>query len=206
MAQGRSRAGSAALWGVVCGLVLSALLVVSRLALAGALLRGILTPGRALLSSALALAVAATLYFVAGVLAGRRARAIEAGLFAGMIAGLIVGITALVLFAVAALRMPPGIAGGPQRPAVALARIAVARLGLDILLQIAVGAGLGALGGLLGRGGSGSGSGTPQATPPTSAPPPVSYPPFTPPPGASPPPPPIYPAPGDTAPTLPSQP
>lgn len=205
MAQGRSRAGSAALWGVVCGLVLAALLVVSRLALAGAARRGMLTPGRALLSSVVALAVVAALYFVAGVLAGRRARAIEAGLFAGMIAGLILGITVLWLFVLAALRVPPGIAGGPQRAGISLARIAIARSGLDILVQMAVGAGLGGLGGLVGRGRGGSGA--QQAGPPTSAPPPPPYPPSTSPPGDSPPPPsPVYPASGDSAPTITSQP
>lgn len=204
MAQGRSRAGEAALWGMVCGLVLAALLVVGRLALAGAAPRGLLSSGRAPLSSVVALAVAATLYFVAGVLAGRRARALEAGLFAGMIAGLIVGVTALTLFALAALRVPPGMADGPQRPAVALLRIAIARSGLELPLQMAVGAGLGALGGLVGRGRGGSGA--PQAVPPTSTPPPPSYPPYTSPPGASPPPSPVYPTAADTTPTLPSHP
>ncbi|HEU5440712.1 MAG TPA: hypothetical protein VFU88_15605 [Ktedonobacterales bacterium] len=206
MAQGRSRAGSAALWGVVCGLVLAALLVVSRLALAGAALRGMLTPGRALLSSVVALAVVAALYFVAGVLAGCHARAIEAGLFAGMIAGLIVGVTVLWLFVLAALRVPPEIAGGPQRAGImSLARIAIARSGLDILVQMAVGAGLGGLGGLVGRGRGGRGA--QQAGPPTSAPPAPPYPPYTSPPGASSPPPsPVYPASGDSTPTIPSQP
>jgi hypothetical protein len=159
MVQQRSRTGSAFLWGIIFGLILAVLIVLDRAVLAGIARRGVRTGfgsavGAVLFSSGIAVLVTIILYFLAGVLAARRARALEAGLFAGMIAGAIAGATRLTLtvLTLAALRPPP--VTTPSR--LRLERLvtagtlasAVAALVVDVL----VGTGLGALGGLIGRG------------------------------------------------------
>src|SRR5215831_7300140 len=167
MTQQRSRAGSAALWGVLIGVLLAVVIVLGLSALTtGAVLPGNAPLRRVLISSGVVLAVVGALYFVAGVLAGRRAQVIEAGLFAGLIAGLIVGVTifALSLLTLASLRTPA--AGEPLRQLIrqGLARAAFARAAVGLLLQMAIGSGLGALGGLVGRGRGGAPAAAPSAT------------------------------------------
>lgn len=149
MAQQRSRGGSAALWGIIIGLILAALDVLHQLVVAGAV-RHALGPGTSLIYTALALLIAAALYFVAGLLAARRANALEAGVFAGLIAGVIVGATALALVLIVLALRPPLVV---RHPALLRAEEAtgIVREALGIVVQALIGAGLGALGGLAGR-------------------------------------------------------
>jgi hypothetical protein len=150
----RSRGGSAALWGILIGLLLIVLIVLHQLLLAPTA-RRIFSPGGNLIYSLLALLVGAALYFLAGYLAARRSGASEAGLFAGLIAGGIVGLAVLVFTVLAALAVRNGAHGvlAARYPALvrAAVRSALARSILDVFVQALVGAGLGALGGLLGR-------------------------------------------------------
>ena len=178
MAQQRSRGGSAALWGIIFGLILAALDVLHQLVVAGAVRRA-LGPGTSLIYTALALLIAAALYFVAGLLAARRANALEAGVFAGLIAGVIVGATALALTLIVLALRPPLVVRHPGL--VRAAEIAgVVRAALGVVVQALIGAGLGALGGLAGR----------RPTPPVASgpyTPYTPYAPYTPPQPASPP-------------------
>ncbi|HKS70548.1 MAG TPA: hypothetical protein VJQ45_09005 [Ktedonobacterales bacterium] len=149
MTHQRSRGGSAALWGIIIGVILAALVVLHQLLLVGIVRRGFALRG-SLVYTALALLVAAALYFLAGFLAARRANAIEAGLFAGLIAGIIVGVTALALtLIVLALRPPLAV----RHPGLLRAQevAGIVREVLGTAVQALIGAGLGALGGLAGR-------------------------------------------------------
>lgn len=153
MSQQRSRGGSAALWGIIIGLILAALVVLHQLFLAGAMRRAFALDG-SLIYTALALLIAAALYFLAGILAARRANAIEAGIFAGLIAGVIVGGTVLAITVLAlALRDHQIVVAAARHPLLVRAAVvsAVARGVLDVVVQALIGAGLGALGGLAGR-------------------------------------------------------
>jgi hypothetical protein len=193
MTQQRSRGGSAALWGAIIGLILAALVVLHQLVLADAARRSFAVGG-SLIYSALALLIAAALYFLAGFLAARRANAIEAGLFAGLIAGVIVGVTVLVMTVLVLLVRDHRIAvavAAARHPALVRSAVvaALVRGVLGICVQALIGAGLGALGGLAGRRRTppfASGpypynpytqpaTPTPQSAPP-SAPPPLAYP------------------------------
>ena len=149
MTQQRSRGGSAALWGIIIGIILTALMVLHQLLLAGIVRRGFALGGN-LIYTALALLIAATLYFLAGFLAARRANAIEAGLFAGLIAGIIVGVTALALALIVLALRPPLVV---RHPGLLRAQevTGIVREVLGIVVQALIGAGLGALGGLAGR-------------------------------------------------------
>ncbi len=153
MVQQRSRGGSAALWGIIIGLILAALVLLHQLVLAG-MVRSTFALGGSLIYTALALLIAAALYFLAGLLAARRANALEAGVFAGLIAGLIVGLTVLAITVLALVLRDQRIAVAAVRHT-ALVRAAVgstvARGVLGAFVQALIGAGLGALGGLAGR-------------------------------------------------------
>ena len=156
MTQQRSRGGSAALWGVIIGLILAALVVLHQLVLASAV-RRTFALGGSLLYTALALLVAVALYFLAGFLAARRANSLEAGVVAGLVAGLIVGLTALAITVLALLLRDQRIAVAAARhPALVRAAVAstLARGVLGVGVQALIGAGLGALGGLAGRRGA----------------------------------------------------
>ncbi len=153
MVQQRSRGGSAALWGIIIGLILAALVLLHQLVLAG-MVRSTFALGGSLIYTALALLIAAALYFLAGLLAARRANALEAGVFAGLIAGLIVGLTVLAITVLALVLRDQRIAVAAVRhPALVRAAVgsAVARGVLGVFVQALIGAGLGALGGLAGR-------------------------------------------------------
>ena len=187
MIQQRSRDGSAALWGIIIGLILAALVVLHQLVLAG-MVRRTFALGGSLFYTVLALLIAAALYVLAGFLAARRANALEAGVFAGLIAGLIVGLTILAIIVLALVLRDHRIAAAAARhPALKRAAVAsaLARAVLDIFVQALVGAGLGALGGLAGRRrmppvASGPYSpysySTQSASPPSGSPPPQPYP------------------------------
>jgi hypothetical protein len=92
-------------------------------------------------------------YFLAGLLAARRARRIEPGIFAGLIAGSIAGLETLALTLIGTamarhgLRM--GVIGGIGSPRLAVAVFAAALV--RMVASAAVGTGVGALGALVGR-------------------------------------------------------
>ena len=188
MIQQRSWGASAALWGIIIGLILAGLVVLHQLVLAAMLRRGFALGG-SLIYTVLALVIAAALYFLAGLLAARRANALEASIFAGLIAGLIVGLTVLVIAVLGLVLRDQRVALAAARH-LALVRTAVSstlfRSVLGVALQALIGAGLGGLGGLAGRRRTPPETGTPYATnsPPTrpasplpgSPPPPQPYP------------------------------
>lgn len=187
MVQQRSRGGSAALWGIIIGLILAALVVLHLLVLAG-MVRRSFALGGSLIYTALALLIAAALYFLAGFLAARRANALEAGVFAGLIAGLIVGLTVLAITVLALVLRDQRVAlAATRHPALVRAAVASAlvRGVLGIFVQALIGAGLGALGGLAGRRPAPPVTGSPYvpyspptqpASPPPGSPPSQSYP------------------------------
>ena len=189
MVQYRSRGGSAALWGIIIGVILATLVVLHQLLLAG-MVRRTFALGGSLVYTALALLIAAALYLLAGFLAARRANAVEAGLFAGLIAGIIAGVTALAIVVLALVLRDHRIAAAAARHPVLLRAAAVSALArgvFGVAVQALIGAGLGALGGLAGR----------RRTPPIAAGP---YTPYTQPAAPQPPYPYAYPPPPATLP------
>ncbi|WIG58652.1 MAG: hypothetical protein OJF49_001398 [Ktedonobacterales bacterium] len=166
----RSRGGSALLWGLVLGLALAIFVVLNRLWLASTIRHAARGNGGALIVAVVGFVVALVIYFLAGYLAARRSDALESGVFAGMIAGALAGITALalaVIFAGAARNV------ATAHPAHARAIQALAGLSVvdgirNLFVSLLIGAGMGALGGLLGRG-SGGGGRVNALTPPTPA-------------------------------------
>lgn len=157
MAQQQMRRGgtsSAFLWGGVFGTfailfnIIGRFLAIGRAArvprvvirpLAGGILVGILLP----------LAVLCC-FFVAGLLAARRAGRVEPGIFAGLIAGGIVGAGTLVVAIASTAMVRHGVRiGGIGAPRLAVVVLATA-LG-SLAASAVVGTGIGALGALVGR-------------------------------------------------------
>jgi hypothetical protein len=177
--------GSALLWGSCFGALAVVLDLLDRLligsmdrigpALVAALRRRRLLgahaghPGLVLLVEGVVILMLLLLFFLAGALAAHRAHAVEAGIAAGVIAGAIVGGAHILVVTITILTT--------FRPAV----VADLLLGLiTALAALILGAGMGALGGLAGRGRKSTGDSA-------AAPyvPPVDYhsqPPSTPPP------------------------
>jgi hypothetical protein len=223
MAQQPRRGHPALLWGVLFGALLAVLVILDRFFLAGILRRAGLTGGSlgaALIAQMIFFAVALALFFVAGLLAARRAGTVEAGLYAGLLAGLIGGIVALVLSVLfvagaarhmpAALRLPRPQALRARAIYTALLAGGLVRSVLGVIAATVIGGGMGALGGLAGRGHPPAGPYPyqPPMYPPAGAAPPASTPAGTYPPAGSysgaPMPPPV--TPGNDAPTLQSWP
>ena len=155
----RSGAGSAFLWGGVFGAIAVALAVLGQLALVAQMARAIRTAARplagvTLVGIMLSLAVI-TCYFVAGLLAARRAGRIEPGIFAGLIAGSIAGLGTLVLALIGValarrgLHMRMGAIDGIHSPRLGVATLASALA--RMVTSAIVGTGVGALGALVGR-------------------------------------------------------
>ena len=149
--------GSAFLWGAIIGVAVIVVDLVDRFLLGGverigpavvAVLRRrhlvvvrTLDPGAVLLVQGLVIVITLLLLFLAGAMAARRARALEAGIGAGVIAGIIVGVAHLVVVAITiALSAHPTVIAD------------IARGVITALVVLILGAGMGALGGLAGRG------------------------------------------------------
>ena len=162
MVQQHSRTGSAVIWGLAAGILAVVLIIIARLAFVTTplLLRyeGMHLTSLYISVAPLLLLVVPLLFLGAAIIAAHRARALEAGLFAGLIAGGIVG----AVSAISALAVPTagfrGPLGGAVRPEVRVVGIELLRAisigrGISIFVFVAlVGAGIGALGGLIGRG------------------------------------------------------
>ena len=153
----RSGAGAAFLWGGIFGVVVIALRLAERFVVVGRLARVLRlglrpVPGMTLLGIMMSLAALAC-YFVAGLLAARRARRIEPGIFAGLIAGGIAGLGTLALgiigTALARQGLRVGTVGGIGVRGLVVAGLASAVVGM--LTSTVVGTGMGALGALVGR-------------------------------------------------------
>jgi len=201
MAPRKRWGGIAALWGLLFGVLAAMLAVLDRIftARAAAPRAGLaLLPGGGLVRIAL-VAVGLLFFFLAGVFAARAARLVEPGIVAGLLAGLVVGLTAIALTLLAIGDIQSSV---PRRLAASRALHvleggAIVRALVILILAALVGAGLGALGGLAGRGRPVPPAAYPSATPPPSpaAPhtggPAMPQPSYTPPPG--------YPDPGQTS-------
>ena len=155
----RSGAGAAFLWGGIFGVVVIALRLAERFVVVGRLARVLRlglrpVPGMTLLGIMLSLAALAC-YFVAGLLAARRAGRIEPGIFAGLIAGGIAGLGTLVLAiigtALARQGLRVGAAGGIGIGVRGLVVAGLASAVVGMLTSTVVGTGMGALGALVGR-------------------------------------------------------
>lgn len=188
MAQHPRRGSAALLWGFVFGIILAVIVVLDDLALAGQLRRigigggAVLAP---LLRSRIVLYfVGLLLFFLAGVLAVRRTGAVESGLFAGLIAGALAGLTNLVLVIILASVILPRLHRAARLADVLPTIFSVIFACIVVSL---VGAGMGALGALAGRGSArpgqafqgGPGPYTSGAYPPPPPPPPPSSTPTT---------------------------
>lgn len=157
MAQRRGWGGAATLWGLLFGALAVALVLIDRFIFASGraaerLVRPALAGGfwiRAVL-----LVVGLLLFFLAGLIAARSTRQIEAGIVGGLLAGLVVGVADLIVTALAIGGVERRIAGQSAggRLAQVLAAGALGRSIATLVLAALVGAGLGALGGLAGRG------------------------------------------------------
>lgn len=148
------------LWGILFGVILGVLVIFERL-FEGRLARdaglGISHPGLALLSPVILFVIGAVCFFCAGLLAARRTRQLSSGLVAGLIAGVIVGAVWLVLAlhaAGVAEHAALNLRAASRLRALAQAAIgtAVVRDVLTAVLIASAGTGVGALGGLAGRG------------------------------------------------------
>lgn len=147
------------LWGLLFGVILAILVVIERLfegRLARAAGLGAVRPGLALFSPAIVFVVGLVAFFVAGLLAAHRTRQLSSGLAAGLIAGVIVGVVWLVLalHTTGAAEQVTRTLRAPRLRALAQAAIvgAVVRSILAAVMIALAGAGVGALGGLAGRG------------------------------------------------------
>lgn len=158
------RSSRTVLWGTLFGLILAALVVVQRLfeaRLARAAGLGAPRPALALLSPVVLFVVGLICFFCAGLLAARRTRQLSSGVLAGLIAGSIAGVVGLVLAlhsASVAEQVLRHAAVGQRVRTAAQAGIAgaVIRAVVGTITTAIVGIGMGALGGLAGRGGSGA--------------------------------------------------
>ncbi|MGZ3680630.1 MAG: hypothetical protein ACXWQR_19180 [Ktedonobacterales bacterium] len=153
----RNGASSAFLWGGVFGVVVVVLNLLNGFLVAGLavrVLRSALRPlaGVALVGIVLSLTVVCC-YFLAGLLAARRARAVEPGIFAGLIAGSIAGLGAFVIALIGAAMARHGLRvggiGGIGAPRLVASSLAGALV--RMLTSAIVGTGVGALGALVGR-------------------------------------------------------
>jgi hypothetical protein len=149
--------GSAFLWGCLIGVAVVMLDLIDRFLLGGverigpaavAVLRRrhlvvvrTSNPGAVLLLEGLVIVMTLLLFFLAGALAARRARAVEAGIGAGVVAGIFVGVVHLVVVAITTALSP--------HPTVIAD---IVRGVITALVLLILGAGMGALGGLAGRG------------------------------------------------------
>ena len=158
--------GSAFLWGAIIGVVAILVDLIDRFLLGGverigpavvAVLRRrhlvvIRTPnpGVVLLVEGLVIVITLLLLFLAGALAARRAHAVEAGIGAGVVAGIIVGVAHLIVVALTiALSAHPTVIADIVR-------------GVTTALAVLIlGVGMGALGGLAGRGSDTPGAAAP---------------------------------------------
>jgi hypothetical protein len=158
--------GSAFLWGTIIGVVVIILDLVDRFFLGGverigpavvAVLRRrhlvvvrTPSPGAVLLVEGLIVVMTLLLFYVAGALAARRAHAVEAGIGAGVVAGIIVGVAHMGVVAITvALSAHPTVIADIVRGVIAA------------IVVLILGAGMGALGGLVGRGPSVDGTPAP---------------------------------------------
>lgn len=155
----RSGAGAAFLWGSIFGIIIIALRLIERFAVVGRVARvfrlGLRpTLGVTLLGIVLSLA-ALVCYFVAGLLAARRARRIEPGIFAGLIAGGIAGLGTLALAIIGAALARQGVrvgaAGGIGIGVRGLVVAGLVSAVVGMLTSAVVGTGMGALGALVGQ-------------------------------------------------------
>jgi hypothetical protein len=117
-------------------------------------------PGLVLLLEGVVILILLLLFFLAGALAAHRAHAVEAGIGAGVIAGAIVGAVHLLVVVITILIA--------SRPAVSDLVFGV----ITALAALILGAGMGALGGLAGRGQNSTGG---SAATPYVPPAPVEY-------------------------------
>jgi hypothetical protein len=157
MVQQRSVGGSALLWGSIFGGLVVILDLIDHFLLGGvdrvapaivAVLRRrhlvvvrTVNPGRILLVEGIVLLITFSLFFLAGVLAARRAGASEAGIGAGALAGAIVGVAHMTIVVVIIF-----LAAHPAVGAEIVRGLLVA------FSALILGVALGALGGLIGRG------------------------------------------------------
>lgn len=144
--------GAATLWGLLFGALVVVLVLGDRLVFStGRAGRPLALGG---LWARLVLAVLGlAFFFLAGMIAARSTRRIEAGIVAGLLAGIEVGVVGLIfaLFAIGTVEHRiAGHSGG--RIAQALVVGNLGRSAAALVLVALVGAGLGALGGLAGRG------------------------------------------------------
>lgn len=163
------RSSRTLLWGALFGILLALLVVVehlfeARLVRAAAL--GVARPGLSLLVPVLFYVLGLLCFFLAGLLATRRTRLLSSGLFAGMIAGLLAAVVGLILALHSASVADQAVrhaAIAPRLQAALRSGIAgaVLRAVFAAISTPLVGAGVGALGGLAGRGAS-------AAAPPTT--------------------------------------
>ena len=162
MVQQHSRAGSAVIWGLGAGIAAIVLIIVARITLVAAPRRfgyeGLQPTPVHISAAPLLLLIVPLLFLGAGIIAAHRARALEAGLFAGLIAGGIVGtvsaMSALVV-GTAGFRGPLGVALRPEGRMAGIELLRAISLGRGVtvfVLVALVGSGIGALGGLIGRG------------------------------------------------------
>ncbi|MGH2517966.1 MAG: hypothetical protein ACRDHP_20155 [Ktedonobacterales bacterium] len=159
MAQQSRRASATVLWSLLFGLALALLIVLDRLVVAGQLRHASFGAGLVslLLSRGVLYVIGVALFFLAGILAARRSGAVESGVLAGLLAGILAGLTNLVftMLAVSAANrhLQRAAAARGLLPALhAAVGSAIFSAAVAFLAVSFVGAGVGALGGLAGRG------------------------------------------------------
>jgi len=184
MAYAPRRGSATLLWGLLCGIVLGLLIVLDHVVLAGQLRNAALGAGLVslLLSRGILYMIGLVLFFLGGLLAARRSGAVESGMFAGLIASGLAGLTNLVFSVLAAdavnRRLQRTSAVRRALPAVHAAfGTALFSAVVAFIAVLLIGAGVGALGGLAGRGSTrrgrpfqGSGPAGPFGYPPPPAP------------------------------------
>lgn len=159
MAQQPRRGSTTLLWGLLFGIILALLVVLDRLFVVGALRQAGLGAGLVslLLSRGVLYVVGLALFFLGGLLAARRSGVVESGVFAGLLAGALAGLTNLVVVVLA----DAAVSRRLQRAATARRALPAlhAAIGTSLFSAVVafivvalVGAGVGALGGLVGRG------------------------------------------------------
>ena len=164
MVQQPRRGSTTLLWGLLFGIILALLIVLDHVFVAGQLRHAGLGTGLVslLLSRGVLYVLGLALFFVGGLLAARRSGVVESGVFAGLIAGTIAGLTNLVFAVLAAGAANRRIqaAGVVRRALPALHAAISSGIFSAVVAFVAVslvGAGVGALGGLAGRGSGGHG-------------------------------------------------
>ncbi|HZC79088.1 MAG TPA: hypothetical protein VE258_15150 [Ktedonobacterales bacterium] len=145
------RGGLAWLWGLLCGGLAAAVILLDRFAPIRPARRIVAVGAIPLLPFVLGL----LFFFLAGLIAARRSYRLESGLAAGLIAGASAGLmnVTLVLVEVVAAGTRTRAAGIQRSEVVRLLQVTVLAHGLGALLILAIlSLGMGALGGLAGRG------------------------------------------------------